>query len=288
MTQIVTRRTFLAGLGAAGATAACNQPELAPPPPVVTKDATTPLTVYFTGLIVFHHDTTTPAMKVGLLGHGHETVIVARKKDVDTPGKDLTGKQYQTWNPVGLAINKKDLTYWQGTKFELDVTSKDALVKTAFSSFPLSTLTGMKPELTTTNCQSLLTLTNGAFAGEIRTHKCEHDDVKWDLVKSLADAAPAQKDLQLIDTVKYTAEITKGSFKMDSTTVNFKPNNVEIWVLQIDVSGAKKNPREIKHCLHYYSVVNYSGDKHYPRRGAVPEECKPQADVDPIYCTPAE
>lgn len=285
----VSRRLFLAGL--AGGGIACGESPSPQRQNQQPPDVTAPLTVYFTGLSLFSHDRGKKEMNVGLLDYNHETVVIARKADVDKAGQDITSRQYQSWNPVGLAINRKDLTHWKTSQFAMSVTSSDSLsVSSPFKIFPLTDLAKKAPELTSRNCQSLLTFRAGQFVGEVRTHSCNHDSVLWEMVKNLGDPSPIKKDVELRDTVKYTVTMSKGSFVVDgTTTINLTGRDVKLWVMQLDKAPGTKSPREIVHCTHYYDLVpGYSEAKFYPRRAAVPETCKAEADVDPIYCTPGE
>lgn len=295
MKNSVTRRTFIAGLagiGAACGTSSTPVTQQAAAPAAAPVAANHPLTVFFTGLVFFQHDKTASEMRVGLLPHNHETIIVARKADVDRPGTDLTGDQSQSWHPTDLdVINQSELTYWKATHVGFALTSTDPLVvRSPFGVFPLRALAMQAPQLSAANCQSLLTFTHGEFAGKRRPHSCGHDSADWSMVRNLSDSMPKMKDVKLVDTVQYTSQISAGSFTVDGTTVTLQPKAAKLWVLQLDTAGTKgKDPREIVHCQHYYDLIaGYDGEKYYPRRDSVPPSCKTQVDVDPIYCTPAE
>lgn len=296
MDSMVTRRTFIAGLASVGAAACATQPpsgETSQAAAVVARTeqpATHPLTVYFTGLIFFQPNAS--EMKIGFLGHDHETIVVARKSDVDTPGADLNGDQYQGWNTAELSMDMADLTYWKGTSLAMTVASTEPLtVESPMQLFPLKTLSKMSPTLSAGpggNCQSLLSIKNGDFRGRKRTHSCGHEEADFKMVRNAADTAPVLTT-RLRDTVQYRTQRTAASFAVDGKTVALKPGNAAIWVLQIDKNGATGDPREIKHAQHYYSLLSgYTGELYYPRRDSIPDSCRVQVDVDPIYCTPAE
>jgi hypothetical protein len=287
MSPTVSRRTFMAGL--AGVAAACGSSS----PQVKT---TYPLTVYYTGLIFFKHDKDNSEMRVGFLDYSHKTIIVGRKGDVDTAGRDPSADELLDWNPIGLSNDPRDLTCWEGNKFTFTITSDDSLsVKSPFGVFPLESLAKMPSDVKadTRGVQSLVTLKNGEFAGHKRAHAlCEHENAKWQMVKDDLDNAPQLSDVMMVDTVRQTAQIEAGGFTIDDgggvTTVKFKPGEVRLWILQHDYSGSVKDPKEILHCQHYYDMVAGYGNgiRYYPRRDdELPKPCR---DALPIYCTPGE
>jgi hypothetical protein len=292
MKHSVSRRTFMAGL--AGVAAACGSTRDASNQ-VAVRGEQFPLNVRYTGLTFFQHDSRAGRMRVGLLDHNHKTVVIGRKDDVDIPGKDLKPDDVLSWNPIGLSSDTRQLTYWEGKKFSLSLTSIDPLkVAAPFGVFRLQALAMAPADLTAGNCQSLLSFQNGTFAGFDRPHVCDHHTAKWKMVKGESDEAPKMTDVALRDTVEHTVGISAGEFALDDSTVKFKSRDVRLWVMQVDARSKEEreeelDPKEIEHCKHYYDLVkDFSGDRYYPRRDSVPADCKFQADADPIYCTPGE
>jgi hypothetical protein len=292
MTHSVSRRTFIAGL--AGVAAACGSNRDAGGQGAA-RGAVFPLNVRYTGLVFFQHDKGAGRMRVGLLDHNHKTVVIGRKGDVETPGKDLSADDLLSWNPIDLSKDTKQLTYWEGKKLSLSLTSTDPLaVAGPFGVFRLEALAMRPPDLTSDNCQSLLTFQNGRFSGFERPHVCEHNKAKWKMVRNESDLEPKMVDVTLRDTVEHTTTFSAGEFAIDGTTVKFKSGEVRLWIMQLDARSKEEkeeelDPKEIEHCKHYYELVkDYTGDTFYPRRDSVPADCKFQADADPIYCTPGE
>lgn len=293
MSATLSRRTFLAGLAATAG--ACSSS-----PGAGVAARTSPLTIWYTGLIFFQQDksATSPTLKVGLLaGHNnsHKTIIVAHRKTVDTAGSGVSAQQLVDWHPTNLGhTSEADLTYWEATSLRLNLSANEALnVNAPFGVFPLESLAKLPGEVTATNSQSLLTFTNGSFSGYQRAHpQCEHEKADFNMVTSFTDNNPVLTR-KLVDTVQQRVQISDGSMLINgTTTVKFLPGDVRLWVMQLDRStpgptDPPPNPKEIKHSLHYYDLVaGHAGEKYYPRRDdTLPTGCY---DVSPIYCTPGE
>lgn len=288
MAPTVSRRTFLAGLAATAASCSTT----------LQKQSTVPLTIRYTGLIHFQHDTssTPPAMKVGLLGNGHRTFVIVEVADVDIDPaavKNPTDDQLTDWHPEGLSTNTTDLHIWDCSKFGLKVDSSDVLkVNAPFGVFPLARLAKKPGELDTGNTQSLLTFSSGTFSGYKRPHPtCEHEKAEWQMIAGPTDTTPVESKVYLVDTVEQTLEVNSASLSIDGVDFNFKTTGeIKVWVMQhMDPPPADPlDPKEIAHCQHYYDLVpGYgSANRYYPRRdGNLPTGCQ---DAWPIYCTPSE
>jgi hypothetical protein len=81
--------------------------------------------------------------------------------------------------------------------------------------------------------------------------------------------------------------VTAASLKVGASTLTFT-KDAEIMIGHFDLSATGANPREAKHCLHYFDLLNgFSGTKVYPRR-VITGACVVGLGGDPVYCPSAE
>ena len=245
------------------------------------------LSIQFSGLALFVKETN--KMTVGLLGHGHETIVIAPAGSFSAPGTTPTADQLRSWKAT-RSFPAGALSYWKGNTLAIRVTPiTTSLTATPLAVFPLKAAasTGASlPANWTTKCQSALTFDKGSFRSlslVSPTEPCQHENQTWSLVDG---ASYSKSHGTILSVVQYDAEVSAATLVIGGTSLTVS-GSTRILILQHPVTPpAMPNPARAEDCKHYFTLLQgHTGPTLFPQRTVSPG-CVKAFGGDPVYCPP--